>query len=179
MVMSTVAACVCNTMAAEAQIIDTTLWFANDEVHAVVRVGNTIYIGGRFTYVGPVTGGGVPLDAASGVPAGSFPKVTGNVRAVARDGGGGWYIGGQFDAVGGVARSNIAHVLADGTVSAWNPNADLPVSTLAVSGSAVYAGGDFTSIGGQPRNNIAAVDGSGFLTAWNPNASGPVYAGWR
>ena len=78
--------------------------------------------------------------------------------AVASDGAGGWYIGGYFTAVGGLPRSNLAHVASDLSVSAWNPNANGAVYALAVSGSTVYAGGDFTSIGGQARNRIAALD---------------------
>src|SRR6266516_1094374 len=88
---------------------------------AVVRDGGTIYIGGEFTQVGPATGGGVPLDAASGALPPSFPKVLGAVYAVVSDGAGGWYIGGSFSGVGGFPRSNLAHVASDLSVSDWNP----------------------------------------------------------
>src|SRR5204863_294328 len=42
--------------------------------------------------------------------------------------------------------------------TAWNPNADGQVHSLAVSGSSVYAGGAFSHIGGQPRSKLAALD---------------------
>ena len=160
---------------ANAQIIDTTLWVTNGTVNAIVHDGTTIYIGGSFTQVGPATGSAVPLDATTGQPI-AIPKVAGLVNAVVPDGTGGWYVGGRFTHVGGVARANLAHILADNTVSAWNPNAEGPdpgVFALAVSGNTVYAGGEFTSIGGQTRNNIAALDASsGLATPWDPNAVG-------
>jgi hypothetical protein len=160
-----------------AQAIDGNLWITDGQVRAVARAGGTIYVGGAFTRVGPATGGGAALDAASGLLIASFPKVTGAVYAVAPDGAGGWYIGGEFAAVGGLARSNLAHIAAGPAVSGWNPGANGAVRVLAVSGSTVYAGGDFSNIGGQPRNRIAALDATtGTPTTWNPNASGGVNA---
>src|SRR5947207_2244425 len=110
---------------ARAQVVRQDFYVTNQggSVNAAVLSGNTLYIGGEFEYVGPATGGGVPLDLASGAPTGVYSRVTGTVSAVVPDGAGGWYLGGVFSAVGGSPRSNIAHVLADGTVSAWDPSA--------------------------------------------------------
>jgi len=153
-------------------------WVTNGAVRSIVRTPDTVYIGGDFTYVGPSTGGGVPLDTATGALIYTFPKVDGTVHACVPDGSGGWFIGGYFDKVGNVARNSIAHILANGSVDlTWNPNASNSIFALAVSGSTVYAGGWFTSIGGQTRNHIAAIDAvTGAVTDWNPNASGEVYA---
>jgi hypothetical protein len=53
--------------------------------------------------------------------------------------------------VGGVARSNIAHILSNDTVDlSWDPEANGAVFALAVSGSTVYTGGQFTSTGSDP-----------------------------
>jgi trimeric autotransporter adhesin len=168
---------VASTMPPTVQIVRDDVYVANGVVFAIVAVGNTLYFGGAFSQVGPATGSAVPVDSTSGLPVTGFPKVVGSVSAVAADGSGGWFIGGNFTSVGGVPRSNIAHVMADNTVSAWNPIADDVVNALVVNGSTIYAGGAFTSIGGQTRNSIAALNATtGLATSWNPNATGTVYA---
>src|SRR5215831_15086392 len=156
------------------QVIDTTTWVPNGEVDAVARIGNTIYLAGSFTRIGPASGGGVPIDGVTGAFLNPFPKVAGWVLAVVPDGAGGWYIGGSFTAVGDIPRLNLAHILSNGTVAAWNPGANYAVHALAVNGSAVYAGGEFTQVGGQPRAGIAAIDATtGVVTTWDPHAVGP------
>jgi trimeric autotransporter adhesin len=152
----------------------------NGPVQAVVRSGDTIYIGGRFNRVGPRTGPGVEF-ALDGSQNTGLPEVTGGggtVQAVASDGSGGWYIGGLFTHVGGVARNNIAHIRRDHSVDpAFDPNANDGIHALAVSGSTVYAAGLFTSIGGQTRNRIAGLNAAnGTATAFNPNADAAVEA---
>src|SRR5262245_15042585 len=66
-------------------------WMTNGSVYTAVQAGNTIYLGGTFTYVGPQTGSFVQLDATSGVTA-PLPATNGIVYAIAADGTGGWYI---------------------------------------------------------------------------------------
>src|SRR6267142_6609279 len=141
-----------------AQHVNSDFWVTNGTVQATAVAGNTLYIGGDFTYVGPHTGGGVPLGAANGAGLAGFPKVHGSVYAVVVDGSGGWFIGGAFDSVGGVARANLAHIQSNLAVAPWAPNPNGNVSVLAASGSRVYASGSFTSIGGQARNGAAALD---------------------
>ena len=58
-------------------MIDSTLWVTNGPVTAIARSGNTVYLGGDFLYLGPWTGGGVPLSNASGTALPPFPKVGG------------------------------------------------------------------------------------------------------
>lgn len=96
-------------------------WVANGPVNALAREGNTLYVGGGFTHIGPLTGGGVPIGLATGQRIPSFPMVDGGVSAVVSDGSGGWFIGGVFNFVAGVLRINLAHILADGSLSPWNP----------------------------------------------------------
>src|SRR5262245_39209069 len=55
-----------STTAAPAQTVDPNMWVTNADVNAMVRNGGTIYIGGNFTWVGPASGNGVPVDAARG-----------------------------------------------------------------------------------------------------------------
>ena len=104
----------------------------------------------------------------------------GSVHAIARDGNT-IYVGGQFTKVRPVngewqTRNYIAALDATtGAATAWDPNANWPVTALAVSGGAVYVGGSFTSIGDSVRHYIAALDATtGTATAWNPDAGWPV-----
>src|SRR5437867_10194349 len=132
---------------------------------------------GSVRAVGENRGGFVPVDARTGEPLRPFPKVAGSVAAMAPDGIGGWYIGGEFTAVGGKPRSCLAQIRADGSVSDWNPSVtgspgyiDPPaVSAIAVLGDRIYVGGGFRKIGGLPRENIGCVDGrTGVVVDWNP-----------
>jgi hypothetical protein len=173
-----------------AQEAASNLWGVDGSVSAVSRIGNTLYIGGGFTTVGPNTGGGVPVGRVTGEPRVPFARVAGRVSAVLSDGAGGWYIGGHFRAVEGVPRRNLAHVLADGTVSPWNPDVagvdgaiDWPsyearpagVSALELQGRTLYVGGRFSTVGAIERHNLAAIDvTTGRLTGWNPIADDEV-----
>jgi hypothetical protein len=158
------------------------------DVNAISRVGNTIYIGGNFTRVGPRTGPGAEV-ALDGTWNATLPEVSGagpstsggaatGLRAVIADGTGGWYIGGLFTHVGGGTHTNVAHILADHSVDpAFHPSINGNVEALALSGSTLYVAGLFTSIDGQPRNNIAGLDAvNGAVTAFNPNADAEVAA---
>jgi len=58
--------------AAGAQTIRENFCVTDGKVMASALSNGTLYFGGTFTHVGPATGGGVPIDSASGlVPAAS------------------------------------------------------------------------------------------------------------
>jgi hypothetical protein len=155
-------------------------------VNAIVRSGDAIYIGGQFSRVGPRTGPGVEVapdgSLNPGLPevSGSGPSYSGGattgLRAVISDGADGWYIGGVFSHVGGIARTNVAHILADHSVDpAFNPVLNGKVNALALSGSSLYMGGDFTLIDGTARSNVAAYHTLySFVLNFNPYADGQV-----
>jgi hypothetical protein len=144
-------------------------WNIDGVVNAIAQSGNTIYFGGEFSILDKHPGSGVPFDPITGAISTSFPAVGGSVYAAADDGAGGWYIGGDFSIVGGLPRNRLAHILADGTVTPWNPGADYWVYAIAVEGDVVYVGGQFRSVGGQARNGLAAVDGrTGAVLPWDP-----------
>jgi len=166
---------------------------ADAEVHSLVESGGTVYvagrvsiestlfIGGQFDFVGPATGGAAAFDAAAGTPSSAFPSVNGTVYAVAADGASGWYIAGNFTAVNGTARRNLAHVLADDSIDAWDPSPDGVVYTLARASTTLYIGGDFMTVDGKNRNRIAALDTTtstpgAIATGWNPDADAAVRA---
>jgi hypothetical protein len=170
---------VLQALPADSEVVDPRLWGTDGDVLAMAQSGSTLYVAGSFRSAGSNCGGGVPVAARTGVPIAGFPRVTGSVYAVAADGLGGWYIGGSFSAVGGVPRSNLAHVGADGSVSAWAPlvEANQGVSSLLIHGTTVYVAGLFHSINDVVRNHVAALDSrSGDVLPWNPDADQNVAA---
>jgi hypothetical protein len=175
-------------------------WMTNGIVYAIVRSGDRIYVGGRFTSVrscppGQACGAGntmkvsnvAALDATTGAAIKTWkPAVTGDgtpittVYALAATGGK-IFIGGDFDQVAGVARTNFAAV--DAITGALDPNVDAAVGTtgsksiraLLANGSRVFAGGYFTSVDGTARIHVAAFDLDGSLAAgWRARAKGTV-----
>lgn len=78
--------------------------------------------------------------------------------------------------MGGQPRNRLAALDAAGAVTPWQPEADLRVNTMVVSGTTVYVGGNFTTIGGQPRPYLAAVDRTtGAVAAWGPDPNGQIH----
>ncbi len=157
-------------------VVDTNMWQTNGAVNSIVRLGNAVYLGGEFTYVGPHTGSWVGIDATSGVVQGTTLKINGTVNASVSDGSGGWFIGGSFTSVAGVTRNYLAHIFSNNTLDLnWNPGASNPVLALALSGNILYVGGQFIQIGGQIRNRLASLNATtGQVTSWIANANGVV-----
>src|SRR5215213_10222485 len=111
-----------------AATIDQKLWVSNGTVRAVVTDGSTIYLGGQFTRVGPATGAAVAIDGITGEIQQPYPQVAGVAYAVAPDGNGGWYLGGNFTAVRGQPRGNLAPLDPAGNLTPWNPSANYVVT---------------------------------------------------
>jgi hypothetical protein len=107
-----------------------------------------------------------------------FPRIEGVVNTIVSDGASGWFVGGRFTQVGGIAVANAAHIKADKTVdTAWKPdpsggattNNPTEVFAIAVAGSTVYIGGNFATVGGAIGTDAAAVDKtSGAVQSWAP-----------
>src|SRR4051812_21417001 len=89
------------------QVLDENLWVPDGPVNSIVRRDNTIYIGGNFSKLAPVTGCGVAIETTSVMVDPSYLKIHGVVSAVIADGVGGWYVGGSFTSVGGILRNNL------------------------------------------------------------------------
>ncbi|MEP7027308.1 MAG: T9SS type A sorting domain-containing protein [Candidatus Eisenbacteria bacterium] len=172
------AALLCWVATASAQVLRDDLWVTNGGVYASTVVGNTLFLGGTFSRVGPATGGLMPVHATTGNPAQAPPLVDGSINAIVSDGAGGWYVGGAFRHIQGLPRNSLARISSSGEVKAWNPNVIGTVNAMLLSGGKVYLGGQFSQVGGQGRNNLAAVDTTtGVVVAgWNPNANSSVNA---
>jgi hypothetical protein len=98
----------------------------------------------------------------------SIPGSNGSVSAIAVDGSGSVYIGGEFTRTGGVETNQIAKW--NGSVwSALGSGMNNRVTALAISGSDLYAGGYFSMAGGVANTTgIAKWNGS----AWSALGSG-------
>lgn len=146
-------------------------------VYATVVVGDTLYLGGAFSWVGPCTGSGIPVDLSNGQILPTFAQVVGSINAVVSDGSGGWYVGGAFTAVGGAPAQNLAHLHADGSVSPMPPALNGSVLSLAVKGTTLFVGGSFTTLGGLSRQCLGSIDMNvDQVTSWAPIAAGSVWS---
>jgi hypothetical protein len=176
-------------------------WMTNGIVYSVIRSGNYIYVGGKFTRVRSEVSGGQSFaatnlarfdaDTGAGDPTWT-PDVTGadmtttTVYALAASNGK-IFVGGKFGAVNGIPRRNLAAVSPD--TGAVDPTIDPVVGTEAsivramiASGTKVYIGGAFGTIqddtGTKGRNNLAAINpltGNVDLT-WKPRADKIVWS---
>ena len=144
-------------------------WMPNGAVYAVAEFDTTVFIGGSFTELMPALSAGIPFDATTGTTVPGFPTVTGQVFCVAPDGVGGWYLGGDFDHVGGQARRNLAHLASDLSVTAWNPGADGAVRALQPDSLGnIYVGGDFNLLGPALRPRLGQLNSAGLVMPWTP-----------
>jgi uncharacterized repeat protein (TIGR01451 family) len=165
-----------------AQQTNVTKWVVGrGHVTTVARGGNTLYLGGRFNYIGPRTGPAAMLNRSDGrLHNNRTLDINGQVLTAVEDGQGGWYIGGYFTQVQGVARNGIAHILADNSLDL---NWDLDITylenplvyLLVKHGNTLYLGGSFNRVGAKDRFNLAAVDLASLQTTdWNPRMGGSV-----
>lgn len=139
---------------------------ADGRVNAILRVGDTIYIGGSFTSITRKDGTSVTrhrlaaIDAGTGDPTAWNPDANGTVRALAASPDGTRiFAGGDFGSVGGKSRRRLAKIDAvSGAVTSWKPSASSSVRALAVARGRVYAGGTFSTISGVAVSRMAALD---------------------
>ncbi len=169
-------------------------YMTNGEVYATAlsEDGKTLYIGGKFSRVRENPSGVPGISrtvsnvAAINVETGAAirtwrPQVTGDgavVRSLAvKDGL--VYIGGNFTAVEGEPRRNLAAVSANTASVILSPfapqvgGATSYVYALEADGSKLYAGGGFSKVDGEPRKNLAAFNfATGLLDPnWKPATS--------
>lgn len=145
-------------------------------LHYEPQSGSESYIiaGGFFDQIRTQTGGGVAVDGTSGAPLGGMPRVTGGeatVYDVVPNGEGGWYVAGDFHAIGGQERKYIAELDEHGVASDWHVQVDGPIYTIRLSdsGNSIYIGGRFSEVDNQERYSVAEVDrNTGRVTDWQP-----------
>jgi len=106
---------------------------------------------------------------------GFAPDVHGEVYAIALQPDGQIVIGGNFSAVSGITRSNLARLNSSGALdTSFNPQANGTVLALAMlEDGKILVGGAFTSIRDQPRYRLARLNSNGSLDfGFNPGATG-------
>jgi hypothetical protein len=157
-------------------------------VSALAVSGGNLYVGGRFTSAGGVSGRhGIAKWAIGGTDDSSWSAlgsgVNGWVEAL-KASGTDLYAGGSFTSAGSKPAGNIAKWAIggadDSSWSALGSGVNSSVKALAVSGTDLYAGGVFSSAGGKPANNVAkwAIGGSndGSWSALGSGVNDDVYA---
>jgi len=141
-------------------------WDVNGDVFAIEVVDTTVYVGGTFTEARSPNGAPAvarrnlaAFDMLTGDVLSFAPDPDGIVRAVESDGTTVW-IGGNFDTIGGVDRSNLAAVdVSSGTVLAgFDVSNNGPVYGLRRGNGRLYAAGYFTIMGGTPQQRVASLD---------------------
>src|SRR5829696_6493434 len=159
-------------------------WRTNGPVRAMTRIGNTIYLGGKFTVlVGPngqriAVSNLAAVDSESGRPVKTWkPTADDVVWSLANDGGR-VIAGGDFLNVNGTSRTRLAAVdaVTGALDSGWKGKASGSVRAVSVNGSQIYVGGMFTIVDGKSRIRMAALnlDGSLSPTWTNPAFTSPA-----
>ncbi len=175
-------------------------WETDGIVFALAYGHGVVYAGGTFGHALPpgTPAGGTAgevgrtflaaFNSSTGALIGSFDPVITYSGSNAHPGvfamalspdGGTLYVGGVFDHVNGVARSDLAAFsTATGALTSWNPSTGAEVRSIAVSpgGSSIYIGGAFGALDSKTRTFAAAVDTSGKLLPWAPVLDSTVYA---
>ena len=148
------------------------IWIADGTVSTVAATPGGVYVGGDFSLLGPLTGSWVDVRASGSViPA--RKAVSGAVSVAVSDGGGGWFLRGEINGVGGVSVRGVVHLRSNGTLDPkWRLVSNGEIDALARFGTTLYVGGMFTSLSGSRRNGIAAVD-------TRTNSVLPGLHGWR
>jgi hypothetical protein len=162
-------------------------YMTNGKVYATALSGDgkVLYIGGEFTEVEQKSGESykvsnlAAINVETGAAIGTWrPKVSGNVRSLAVQNGK-VFIGGNFTAVEGEPRKNLAAVGAYTkavVLSPFNPQVggdSSYVFALEAGDRKLYAGGGFSKVDGAPRKNLAAFSlKTGALDRhWKPKAT--------
>jgi outer membrane protein assembly factor BamB len=146
-------------------------------VEAMHRLGDRLYVGGRFGYVGRRTGSGVALSTATGRPNPLWPRLSGDLSAALPDGIGGFFVAGALNPRS-LDGPMVAHVTASGRLDPdFHPAVRGRASALALRGNRLFVGGMFPAEGGTPSFGVVALDSAtgardpGFLVWMQVKAS--------
>jgi hypothetical protein len=159
-----------------AQKLDKKFPSTDGPVYATTVVGDTVYVGGAFTYIFTPAKGLARFNTGSVKPDITYPQLGGSytVYAAEPDGNGGLYLAGYFDTYNGVALSTptaVLHLLADGSKDPAFNALGTNIQLLKKKGNVLYIGGNFTTADIPGRNYLAALNATtGALLPWVPDA---------
>lgn len=154
-----------------------------------IQSSGKILVGGSFSKIGGQERNGFARLNPDGTVDSTFGALVGydsfvSVLVIQPDGK--IIVGGRFNEIGGLERSNIARLNADGSVDQdFNPGVSSSDAfdrgtVLAVGlqpDGKIVIGGNFASVAGRQRNNIARLNADGSLDPdFDPNADSPVMA---
>lgn len=153
-------------------------------------VGNTVYVGGRFTHARPpgaspgtnetARGNALSYNLSTGMLDTAFaPNLNAQVRAVAASPDGSRvYLGGDFTQANGQSRGRIAayDTQTGQLIPSFAPPLTGTVRAIVATDDVVYVGGSFQGVGGTPRTHLAAFSATtGQLLSWAPQLDRPVW----
>ena len=148
------------------QTIDTSFWDTNRDVNCMVSKGDTLYIGGAFSFVGKVTGGLLPINIESGELVNNYTSLKANITCIIPDLAEGWFVAGLIIIdTGNIANKSypfIKHILPDFSL---DPNFNLSLGDFNDGGLAMQlwndkliVGGDFDNIQGISCYNLGIIN---------------------
>jgi PKD repeat protein len=160
----------------------------NGVVWSQVIIGNTVYVGGKFTSARPAgSAAGTNEVARSNIMAynlttgaliASFaPRFNAQVLTLAASPDGSrLYVGGdftQFNGTTAVSRIVALNPSTGALIQSFQPQASSSVHGIVATNNTVYFGGDFNFVGSVARGKLAAVRASdAALLNWAPQAAG-------
>ncbi len=162
-------------------------WRLNGDGHAVLKVGNTVYVGGSFTRATSPSGAQsanrfnlAAFDASTGALISSFVADTdGRVHDLATDGSS-LYVAGSFSNINGQQRRRLAMLdLNTGAVQpGFRADAGSTVYSMSLAAGKLYVSGAFTNINGTSRARAAAVSATTGAVdpGFQPDVDGTVLA---
>jgi hypothetical protein len=153
----------------------------NGRVDAIIKVGNILYVGGKFTQVQNQSGDTFPrhniaaFNLSAGVTAWN-PNANGEVHALASNGKR-IFAGGAFSTIHGKAAKGVAAISIGVGGRIWGGGAGNTVRAIKIDHNRLVIGGDFRKVQGKKRSRLAAVSlKTGVLGKWAPKANRSVTA---
>lgn len=151
-------------------------WGPNGGVNDSVVVGDTLFLGGGFDYVGPPTGPFATVDGDDGRSLTAWQGTGAESVAATSDGSGGWFVAVRTSPF--VGAFSVQHIRSDGSTDPAFRSIPIVAYNygLLFTNGRLYVHGGLSSVNGVARQGLITLDpATGALLAWNPLVEGAVY----